>query len=182
MRQNWRLALCWRRPRTRSGSFTPGSSTRIRPSPSIFWILGETTPKRSIRVRSTLIEASEALSYFALRIFITSASVLRAEISSRRLPLPKTTASCPLGTRALYSATNLSIKSPECVLLTALSSAFKKLGSSFFPDKLRRRSLAFRRSTTFIPPLRSNPRPICCVRAFLRVYPNQTFSFAMESR
>ena len=101
--QNSRLALPCNNFLTRSGSLIPGSSTRIRPSFSNFWILGATTPKRSIRVRNTLYELSTALFNSLRRIEITSSLVDLGVILSFNWKVLKIAESLTFGSIFLYS-------------------------------------------------------------------------------
>ena len=141
----------------------------MRPCPSSLCRFGATTPKRSIRVRNTLYEASIALSYCLRSRAITSSSEAFAFSWSRKAPEPNTTESLLLGANCLYSLIKALIKSPSAPALLASSIALLKLGSSVPLANERSKSPALSLSTTFIPPLRSSPRPICCARASLSV-------------
>ena len=82
--QNSRLALPSSNLRTRSGSFTPGSSIMIPPSvPSSRWMLGCATPNWSIRFVRILNELSMAELTSLRRTSFTCSSVLFALILSR---------------------------------------------------------------------------------------------------
>ncbi len=91
--QNSSEAVPWRSFLTRSGSFTPGSSTRMRPLFPSFWMLGCVTPKRSIRFLNTLNEFAIALSASLLITSMTCASEDSGPILPTMSKVPNTCAS-----------------------------------------------------------------------------------------
>ena len=158
--QNSRDAVPWSSLRTRSGSFTPGSSTSIRPVLPSFWIEGWVTPKRSIRLRSTLNELSTALWASSWSTAITCSSEVSEVMRSRISNVPNTWASlCPPETSFHASAKRVMKSDCEFTLRWLASSmAFWNSGVVLLPESARTRSSSCTCSITFIPPLRSRPR------------------------
>ena len=126
--QNSRLVEPCSSLRTRSGSFTPGSSTSILPSsPPRRCILGCITPKRSIRELNTLKELSIADFTSSLSTLITWSFFISKRIFSFNAKVENIVERRALGSIRSNSCLKTVRKSLELRFL-ALSRACLKIG------------------------------------------------------
>ena len=184
--QNSRLAEPWRSFLTRSGSLIPGSSTMIRPIlSSRLWMFGWTTPKRSIRVRSTLYEFSTAAFTSALNTFSTSASDDFWLTLSFNCCVAKSSESFAPGAVFWYSLTNKVMMS-SWLLTACFAASFNallKFSSGLLSANALITSGTETSRITFIPPFRSKPKLISISRQSFSVqFHSITFSLERESR
>ena len=152
---------------------------------SRLWIFGWTTPKRSIRVRSTLYEFSTAAFTSALNTFSTSASDDFWLTLSFNCCVAKSSESFALGAALWYSLTNSVMISSWLftACFAASANALLKASSGLLSASALITSGTETSRITFIPPFRSKPKLISISRHCFSVQlPNHTFSLERESR
>ena len=159
--QNSRFAEPCKSLRTRSGSFTPGSSTMIRPDCGRRWMFGCVTPKRSIRARSTMKALLNADSVSSRSAAITSALVGLFLLSCSLRKMVESLALA--GATSLKDCSNSVMKSLwERYCFSFASFIVLTNSESFAPLPANEVTMLGTETSkvTFIPPLRSRPRLI----------------------